>query len=63
MKEERHVIELDNIDHGMVITLLNEKRNTLLKEQKPTDTVDDVLIKVIDAPSKTVRVRDYDEAR
>ena len=63
MKEERHVIELDNSDHGMVITLLNERRNALLKERKPTDTVDEVLIKVIDAPSKKVRVRDYDEAR
>ncbi|HZK38779.1 MAG TPA: hypothetical protein VFD23_01340 [Clostridia bacterium] len=62
MKEERRILTLDNYDHGMVITALNDKRNLMLKEKKPTDIVDDVLLKVIDAPSKKVRVRD-DEAR
>lgn len=62
MREERKILTLDNYDHGMVITALNDKRNLMLKEKKPTDIVDDVLLKVIDAPSKKVRVRD-DEAR
>lgn len=62
MKEERRVLTLDNYDHGMVITALNDKRNVMLKEKKSTEIVDDVLLKVIDAPSKKVRVRD-DEAR
>ncbi|NLM78292.1 MAG: hypothetical protein GX173_09435, partial [Ruminococcaceae bacterium] len=62
MKEERKILTLDNYDHGMVITALNDKRNLMLKEKKSTDIVDDVLLKVIDAPSKKVRVRD-DEAR
>ena len=61
MKEERKILTLDNYDHGMVITALNDKRNLMLKEKKSTDVVDDVLLKVIDAPSKKVRVRD-DEA-
>jgi len=62
MREERKILTLDNYDHGMVITALNDKRNLMLKEKKSTDIVDDVLLKVIDAPSKKVRVRD-DEAR
>lgn len=62
MKEERKILTLDNYDHGMVITALNDKRNLMLKEKKSTDVVDDVLLKVIDAPSKKVRVRG-DEAR
>jgi hypothetical protein len=62
MREERKILTLDNYDHGMVITALNDKRNLMLKEKKSTDVVDDVLLKVIDAPSKKVRVRD-DEAR
>ena len=62
MKEERKILTLDNYDHGMVITALNDKRNLMLKEKKSTDIVDDVLLKVIDAPSKKVRVRG-DEAR
>ena len=62
MREERKILTLDNYDHGMVITALNDKRNLMLKEKKSTDIVDDVLLKVIDAPGKKVRVR-YDEAR
>ena len=62
MKEERKVLTLDNYGHGMGITALNDKRNLMLKEKKSTAIVDDVLLKVIDAPSKKVRVRD-DEAR
>lgn len=62
MREERKILTLDNYDHGMVITALNDKRNLMLKEKKSTDVVDDVLLKVIDAPSKKVRVRG-DEAR
>jgi len=62
MREERVVITLTGSDHGAVITALNDKRNMMLREKKPTDAVDDVLLKVIDAPTKKVRIRD-DEAR
>lgn len=41
---------------------LNEMRNDLLEEERPTDIVDEVLLKVIDAPAKKVRCRN-DEAR
>lgn len=37
-------------------------RNDLLEEERPTDIVDEVLLKVIDAPAKKVRRRN-DEAR
>ena len=36
MKEERKILTLDNYDHGMVITALNDKRNLMLKEKKST---------------------------
>ena len=36
--------------------------NELLEEERPTDIVDEVLLKVIDAPAKKVRCRN-DEAR
>ena len=44
------------------INALNEMRNDLLEEERPTDIVDEVLLKAIDAPTKKVRCRD-DEAR
>ncbi len=62
MREERRVITLDPYEQGVLITALNDLRNDKLEDHKPTDTVDDVLLKVIDAPTKKVRVRD-DEAR
>jgi hypothetical protein len=61
MKEKRRVITLDDGDHSMVITALNDLRNRKLEERKPTDAVDDVLLKTIDAPSRRVRVRVRDD--
>ncbi len=60
-KEERRVLTLDKYEHGVVINALNEMRNDLLEEKRPTDIVDEVLLKTIDAPTKKVRCRD--EAR
>ena len=57
-KEEKHILALDKYEHGVVINALNEMRNDLLEEQRPTDIVDEVLLKTIDAPVKKVRVRD-----
>lgn len=61
MKEQKKVLELDKYEYGVVFHSLNDKRNELIKEQRPTDAVDDVLLKVIDAPTKKERRRN--EAR
>ena len=60
-KEEKRVLTLDRFEHGVVINALNEMRNDLIEEDRPTDIVDEVLLKTIDAPTKKVRSRD--EAR
>ena len=60
-KEEKRILALDKMEHGVVINALNEMRNDLLDEERPTDIVDEVLLKTIDAPKKKVRCRD--EAR
>lgn len=61
-KQEKRVLTLDSYEHGVVVNALNEMRNDLLEEERPTDIVDEVLLKVIDAPAKKVRCRN-DEAR
>ncbi len=48
-------------EHGVVINALNDMRNDLIGEDRPTDIVDEILLKTIDAPTKKVRSRD--EAR
>ncbi|MGM9600699.1 MAG: hypothetical protein ACI3W5_03800 [Faecousia sp.] len=60
-KEEKRILMLDKYEHGVVINALNEMRNDLIGEERPTDIVDEVLLKTIDAPVKKVRSRD--EAR
>lgn len=50
MKEEKRVLTLDRYEHGVLITALNDLRNDLIEEDRPTDTVDDMLLKAIDAP-------------
>lgn len=59
--EEKRVLTLDRYEHGVVINALNDMRNDLLEEERPTDIVDEVLLKAIDAPTKKIRFRD--EAR
>ena len=60
-KEEKRVLELDRYKHGVVINALNEMRNDLIGESRPTDIVDELLLKTIDAPTKKGKIRD--EAR
>lgn len=60
-KEEKRILELDRYEHGVVINALNEMRNDLIGEDRPTDIVDEILLKTIDAPTKKVKSRD--EAR
>ena len=60
-KEEKRVLVLDRYEHGVVINALNDMRNDLIGEDRPTDIVDELLLKTIDAPTKKVKSRD--EAR
>ena len=60
-KEEKRVLTLDKYEHGVVINALNEMRNDLIGENRPTDAVDDVLLKAIDAPTRKVRGKGREE--
>ena len=60
-KEEKRVLELDKYKHGVVINALNDMRNDLIGEQRPTDIVDEVFLKAIDAPTKKVRGKSREE--
>ncbi len=63
MREEERILELDHYEHGVMVNALNELRNDLIEEQRPTDAVDDLLLKTIDAPTKKMKRRGRDEAR
>ncbi|MBR1741893.1 MAG: hypothetical protein IJ733_08490 [Lachnospiraceae bacterium] len=47
MGEKKKKLELDQYDCGVLFHSLNDERNKLLGEEKPTDAVDDLLLEVI----------------
>lgn len=48
-------LSIDNYEQGILIHALNDMRNDLISEERPTDAVDDLLIKAMDA--KELRTR------
>ena len=56
MKEERYHIALDRYDKNIVLNALTTLRNQQVREERPTDPVDELIIKVSEAPSRKVRV-------
>ena len=52
MAEEKRVVELNGFEYRLMVNGLSDFRNDLIRDQKPTEDVDDLLLKVIDAPRK-----------
>ena len=56
MKEERYHIALDRYDKNIVLNALNNLRNQQVREERPTDPVDELIIRVSKAPIRKVKV-------
>ena len=63
MADERRVVMLDDFEQRLMVNGLTDFRNDLLREDKPTEDVDDLILKVIDAPTKKEKRRTDREAR
>ena len=57
MRSRKYDIVLDENEWRIIINSLNELRNRLLAEGRYTDAVDDVLLKVINAPIRKFKVK------
>ena len=57
VKGVEHRVRLDNFEHRMLIACVNMARSELIEQGKETVDVDDLLVKIIKAPSKKVSVR------
>ena len=57
MAEEKKVITLDDFEQRLMVSGLMDFRNALLKEEKPTEDINDLILKVIDAPTKKEKRR------
>ena len=63
MAEEKRVVELTNFEYHLMVGGLASFRNDLIREEKPTEDVNELLLKVIDAPKKKRFGRSGDDAR
>ena len=52
MADEKKVITLDDFEQRLMVSGLMDFRNDLLKEEKPTEDINDLILKVIDATTK-----------
>ena len=63
MAEEKKVVTLDNFEQRLMVSGLMDFRNDLLRDEKPTEDINDLILKVIDAPTKKEKRRADREAR
>lgn len=52
MKEVIKVLDLNKYEIGIIINALNDLRNKLINQEIDTYDVDEVLLKILDAPEK-----------
>ena len=62
MTDNTVTVNLDSFEQRLVIKGMNNFRNELIRDEKPTEDVDDILLKIIDAPPQK-RKRNDREAR
>jgi len=55
MREEKCVLTLDSLEQRLIVKGLTGFRNDVIREGRPTEDVDDLILKVIDAPPKRKR--------
>lgn len=63
MAEEKKVVTLDDFEQRLMVSGLMDFRNDLLRDEKPTEDINDLILKVIDAPTKKEIRRADREAR
>lgn len=60
---DKVVVMLDSFEQRLMVGGLNSFRNNLLEADMPTEDVDELILKVIDAPTKKEKRRSNREAR
>ena len=55
MAEEKVVVTLDNFEQRLMVSVLADFRNDLIRHEKHTEDVYDLILKVIDAPTEKAR--------
>jgi hypothetical protein len=57
------IVALDDFEQRLMVNGLADFRNDLIREEKPTEDIDDLLLKIINAPVQKDKRRFGREAR
>lgn len=57
MRNSKYYIAINEYERRIIINSLNNLRNKLITDGRYTDAVDDILVKVANAPIKKFKVR------
>lgn len=60
---DKKILSLDDFEQRLVVRGLTDFRNDALRDGKPTEDVDGLILKVIEAPTKREKRRADREAR
>ena len=63
MSGEKVVVMLDDFEQRLLVSGLADFRNNLIRDARPTEDVDELILKVIDAPIQKEKRRVDQEAR
>ena len=63
MADEKRTVELSDFEHRLLIGVLADYRNILIRDNKSTADVNDMIMKVVEAPRKRTFFRSDREAR
>ena len=56
MHEKKYYIVLDDFERRVVVNCLNEMRSKLIADSKPVDDINEIMLKIIDAKQKRIKV-------
>ena len=57
MRDEKRVVTLNGFEQRLMVAGLTDFRNDALRDGKPTEDLDGLILKVIDAPTKRQKRR------
>ena len=57
MRDEKRVVTLSDYEQRLMVRGLADFRNDAIRDGKPTEDVDSLLLKVLDAPTKREKRR------
>ena len=61
MSKDIRLIEVDDFDHRLLVNSIMEFRNKVIQEEVSTEDVDDLLLRINDAPVKKTKWRSHEE--